>query len=606
MLAELIELEVRLAEVVRRDSSLILEAARQERTCYSELGNYNYMQAAYLVGHLYVLQHPANTLRGQAWCAELAIAMTDEVVVDWQRAHARGEGINTAEWSPLITVELLEFLAPLLDAARKARWMEFVEAYLVYASERPYGFTSPNHEAWRQMLLYRAGQVLGRPPLCELALFFCKQELTYQAPEGFWEEGRHHGPAMKYNQVMLMPLAWLYRLSGDESIGNAARKLATFMSTYTFPDGTTVGAFDGRQSTSLAYFSPVCPGLELVPAGRTLNARCLQLYRETGMSQDLKFYENSTWYTYFGLFFHAASCRYYAEVVPAAEREAALDAGTAALPVDREATLENHTAAFDGVLHHRGAWVLGLSSQNSDIARTSPSIYRLERQSRIELWHREARLVLGGGHNRNDWSIPYANVVMDTGFAGETAFGQVDAPKHNRRLSYYMPRFSSAAVRSGVPELALTFGHGTVRFRFLIQDDQHLEIEAQWDVRKVQRLCLQIPVIVWHGAKMRLDGAEVPAGEETSAELARELEVQGGPFNARTRLRIPTGVPCRVHRGLTILRYYLGPLPEPDRYLPMFSMALVSAQWTNPSPTGKASFLLETMRGNCKTVPSIG
>jgi hypothetical protein len=594
MLTELIELEVRLAEAVRHDSPLILAAARQERTSYSELGNYNYMQAAYLVGHLYALRHPANPLHGQSWCAELAIAMTDEVVADWQRARPRGEEITTAEWPPLIMVELFEFLAPVLDAARRSRWMEFVEAYLAYATVRPYGFTSPNHEAWRQMLLYRAGQVLGRPALCELALFFCTQELTYQTAEGFWEEGRHHGPAMKYNQVMLMPLAWLYRLSGEEAIGNAARRLAAFMATQTFPDGTTVGAFDGRQSTSLSYFSPVCPGLELVPAGRTLNARCLDLCQESGRSRDLRFYENSIWYAYFGLFFHAASCRYYAEVVPAAEQDAALSAGTAPLPVDSDGTLANHTASFDGVLHRRGAWVLGLSAQNSDIVRNAPNIYRLERQSRIELWHRDSRLVLGGGHNRNDGSVPYANVVMDTGFAGETAFGRMDAAQDPRRLAYYMPRLASADVRDGTPELALTFGHGTVRFRFLIQDDRRLEIEAQWDIRQVRRLCLQIPVIVWHGAKMRLDGMETPAVAETPAALTRELEVCGGPFHACTRLRIPAGVPCRVHRGLSILRCYLEPLPEPDRYLPMFSLALVSAQWTNPASTGKASFSIET------------
>jgi len=591
MLVELIDLEVRLAESVRRDSPLILTAARQGQTAYSEPGNYNYMQAAYLVGHLFALRHPANPLRGQAWCAELAIAMTDEVVADWRRAQQRGEEVNTAEWSPLITVELFEFLAPVLDAARKARWLAFVEAYIAFASSRPYGFTSPNHEAWRQVLLYRAGQVLERPALCELALFLCRQELTYQTAEGFWEEGRHHGPSMKYNQVMLGPLAWLYRLSGDEAIGAAARKLAAFMSTYTFPDGTTVGAFDGRQSTSLAFFSPVCPGLELTPAGRTLNARCLSLYRESGSSRDLRFFENSIWYVYFGLFFHAASCRYYAEIVPDAEPEAAPETP---LAIDRDTTLANHTASFDGLLHRRGAWAVALSSQNSDIARNAPNIYRLERQSRIELWHRDARLLAGGGHNRSDNPIPYANAVLDTGFCGETAFGRMDAAQDPRRMAYYMPRLAVSGMCDGAPELSLVFGHGTVRFRFLIHDDRHLEIEARWDVRQVRRLCLQLPMIVWHDAALLLDGVAAPADASAPAALTRELAVRGGPFNAGTRLRIPTGVPCRVHRGLGILRCYLEPLPEPERYLPMFGMALVSAQWTDPTPTGKASFHIET------------
>jgi hypothetical protein len=593
MLTELIELEVRLGEAVRRDSPQILEAARQGLTDHHQLGNYNYLQAAFLLGHLHVLEHPANPLRGAAWCADLAMEMTDAVVADWQRARARGEKATTAEWSPLITVDLLAWFGPQLEPARRARWMEFVEAYLAYACERPFGFTSPNHEVWRQLLLYRAGQVLGRPALRELAVFFCRQELTYQAAEGFWEEGRHHGPSMKYNQIMLAPLAWLYRLTGDEAIGVAARRLATFMATYTFPDGTTVGAFDGRQSTSLAFFSPVCPGLELVPTGRTLNARGLQLYRETGMSRDVRFFENSTWYAYFGLYFHAACCRYYAELVPGREEIPARDDG-ASLPIDRDTTLANRTAAFDGVLHRRGPWVLALSSQNSDIARNAASIYRLERQSRIELWHRDARLLLGGGHNRLDGPVPYANAVLDTGFAGETAFGRMEAATHAARRSYYMPRLATADVRDGVPELALIFGHGTVRYRFLFQDDRHLEIAATWDVRRVQRLGLQIPLIVWHNAALRLDGREVAPADPDPAPLTREIAVQGGPFHAGTRLTIPAGVACRVWRGLPILRCYLEPLPEPDRYLPMFSLALVCLQWTNPEERGSASFLLET------------
>ena len=186
--------------------------------------------------------------------------------------------------------------------------------------------------------------------------------------------------------------------------------------------------------------------------------------------------------------------------------------------------------------------------------------------------------------------VRHANAVLDTGFAGETAFGHLETAQHKRRNAYYMPRISKADVRDGVPELSLVFAHGTVCFRFLIHDDRHLEIEARWDVRNVRRLCLQLPVIVWRGATLKLDGAVAFGDAKVPAELTRELSVSGGPFGSQSVLRIPADAHCRVHRDLTILRSYLEPLPEPERYQPLFGMALVSCQWTDPQPTGKASF----------------
>lgn len=599
MLTDLIEIEVRLAEAVRCDSPKILDAARQGQTTYNDLGNYNYMQAAYLAGHLFALRHPANTLRGQTWCAELAIAMTDKMIAAWRNARHVGDGINVAEWSPLTTVELLEFLAPLIDSARRQRWMEFLDFYLDFACKRPYGFTSPNHEAWRQLLLYRAGQILNRPQLCELALFLCKQELEYQTKEGFWEESFHHGPSMKYNQIMLAPLAWLYRLTGDAKIGEAVKRLACFMATYTFPDGTTIGTFDGRQSTSLAFFSPVCPGLEFIPEGRLLNQRCMQIYRETGADVNMKFFENSIWYVYFGLFFHAASCRYYAEVVPEAERDQALQAEPATrLLIDQDVSLENHTAEFDGVLHRNGAWVVALSSQNSDIPRVAPNLYRLERESRIEIWHKDTRLLLGGGHSRYDNPRPLANVVLDTGYCGETEFGYMAAEQDEKRRSYYMPRFTSSCVNQGVPELKFVFGHGTVLFRLIARNDHEMEIEAQWDTRNVQRLCLQLPMIVWHEAELLLDGIAVDAKQKKSHELKNLLTLKGGYFKGITQLQIPFGVPCRIHCGEEILRHYLESMPEPDLYLPQFGIVIVSVQWDNPVSEGSATFKLTTKKND--------
>jgi hypothetical protein len=585
LISELVRIAAERAQVVKRDAPEILACGRAGRNEYGHLGNYSFLQSAYFLGYMSKFRHPRNTLFGQDWCTETALAFTDLLPQYLRKGQEKGEKSVTAEWSPLGTLELLDLLKP--DGSRRADWLEFVESYIGFACERPYGFTSPNHEAWRQLFLHRAGQILNRPKLCELAVFFCRQELQYQTPEGFWEEGKHHGPSMAYNTLMLEPLAWLYRYTNDPQIGQAAGRLGNFMASWCFPDGCTVGAFDGRQSTGFGFGLPVCPGLELTPQGRTLNHRGFELFtrREAGYST-----RGSAWYDHFALFFYGTAIRYYSEMVPASEIGKAVDA-SAVLPADADGTARNHTPMFDGLLARRGKWCLALSSQNSDIPRQAGSIFRLERSSRIELWHQDARLVLGGGHNRKDWPVPYANVILDTGFAGQTQFGLIDQEKNPRRRSYYLPHWVESHEVAGRPELSLHFGHGTVRFQVSFESDMTARIEASWNVRCVQRLCLQLPLVVWRGASLLIDGAAAPEGDTRGEPRAvsRQVEAQGGLQGQRVALTAPQGAATRLHYPLGPLKYYIDPV-EPDSARPLFAMALLSSQWTDPAETGSAAW----------------
>jgi hypothetical protein len=578
IVSRLLQIATQRAEIAKRDSAEIIARAQALDNEYGSLGNYSFLQSAYLLGYLYSFKHPDNALYGQAWCAELATAFTDPLIEYLRAGRKKGEKAVTAEWSPLGTLELIDLLKP--SGKRRAEWLEFVESYIEFASERPFGFTSPNHEAWRELFLYRAGTILDRPKLCDLSIFFCKQELNYQTPEGFWEEGKHHGPSMVYNTIMLEPLAWLYRLSGDSAIKTSVERLANFMSQWCFPDGGTCGAFDGRQTTSFGFGIPVCPGLELTPAGRTLNARNLEMYDRQRVGASVR---GSAWYDHFALFFFGTAIRYFDERVPAEERKLAADP-RAALSADADGVRENHTLTFDGALVRKGKWCLGLSGQNSDIAKQAPSIFRLERQSRIELWHADAGSVLGGGHNRKDWPVPYANAVLDTGFAGETSFGLIEQERDNKRRSYYLPQWSECSGKD-TPELKLHFAHGTVRFSFHFDNDATFRIEAGWNVRCVKRLCLQIPLIVKRGGTLLIDGAAVSANSKCHENRSGTVKVQS-PESSIT-LTVPKNVESRVHYPLIPLKYYIDPI-MPDTCKPPFHIALVSCQWTNPAETGSA------------------
>ncbi len=589
-LADLIGLEVRLVDVVRQFYRPVIQFDDPEDTSPAGFGHFNYKNPAYLLAHLYRLEHPANPLRGDAEVLEMALGLADRWVRDWRAAVARGERVSTSEWPIYGTAEMLHFLGDAIGARRRAEWSEFVEAYCRYAVERPFGMTAPNHEAWRFLALCRAGEILDRADWCEAALFFCEQLIELQTPDGFWEEGRHHGPSMGYNGHLLSGLALLHARSGARFVRDSGERLAAFMCAATFPDGTTIGCFDGRLPGSPGY--PVVPGLEWLPAGRTLNARGIVLWRRSGRFEAPGRFANSLWSAMANMLFYAAACHYYAEMLPAEERRAALAEGEP-LPtaVDSDGAREWHSAEFAGRLERRGPWVLALSAQNSDVPKDQNNEFRLERQSRIDVWHEGSGLVLGGGHNPRNAVVPFANVVMDTGFAGETRFGAIDPASQPERRGYYLPRWTSCGTEAGVPFLRVVFGHGAVIFRFDLSNPMRLGIRAEWSVRNVRRLLIQLPLLVWAGGTLRVDGTAIPDGQCGAVGLRESLGVAGGPCGAEVELRLPSGAEARVHPALAAMKY--NPRDRAgDEVTPPFRVALASCQWTGPSDEGGADFEL--------------
>ncbi len=617
--AELIKIEVKLARMTRELGDRILGAPPEGAPDATIWCDYGFKWPAYTLVHLYRTEHPDNPLFGADWCVGLAEQLVDKLVADWQYRTGRGLGVSSLEVPHYIIAALLEWLGDGVTAERRAKWKAYSGAWAQQALQRPGGFTGNYHDTWRMLSLFRLGQVLDRPEWCEMAVLLFRQMIALQTAEGFWEEGRHHGPSMRYNGLMLHTLAWMYRLTGDEQFAISARALAGFMATYTYPDALTVGPFDGRNCPMLGFF-PSCPGLELVAQGRALNARAFELWQTLGAPEDMRLSVESTRDAVRLAFYAADTCVYLSEYVPPEEQKVVADS-SGGLPVDREGTTENHTITFDGVLHRHGPWVAALSGQTSGIPRYAPNVYRLERESRMELWHEHARLVLGGGHNLTGADVPYANAILDTGYAGPAEFGRIggeeerlsrsyatpraggaiggsEQPSSGRRQaqhrlfrSYYMPRLARTGVEDGTPYLELLFAHGTVRFRFLFQEPERCRIEVRWDVRHLDRLCLQLPVVVWRGGRLTLDGKEQEADAYSLRELRRELSARGGPFGSQVTLHVPDGVPARVH-------YPLGAQPtfshffENDPFQPQFSIALVSCQWTRPPPTGQARFVI--------------
>jgi hypothetical protein len=100
-----------------------------------------------------------------------------------------------------------------------------------------------------------------------------------------------------------------------------------------------------------------------------------------------------------------------------------------------------------------------------------------------------------------------------------------------------------------------------------------------------------MPLLVWHGAKLSVDGNEVQDEGDGLAEVGEELRVGGGPFGAAYALSVPEGVPCRV-RGPLAAQPTHSNFFEEDTFRPAFRIALACSQWEKPPRTGSAVWTL--------------
>ena len=593
------------ARAFELDADDILSADLPPRSQASyEHENYKYGAQVFLA--LYKHEHPANPYFNKPETLALCFRQVEAWLSKWEATRC-----GFAEWPPLMICRALDLLGDELPADQRGRYERFVEWFVEDELPQPFFFTAPNHEAWKLAVAALAGRILGRPGWIEQAEFEACQLIAYQTPEGFWEEGRHHGPSMKYNSLMLGPMAVLARETGNENIRDSAARLARFMATWAFPDGVTVGAFDGRQSTSPGYFGRVTPGLELAEGGVTHLRRIMQFWEDAGWLDDPRRIGPSNWYAYFGMPFAAESLVYYAswlrsvgDLGGVAGQADGAARSAPALPMDHDGTaLENHTPYFDGVMRRTGPWAVALSGQLSDVPKDTLFIYRLERQSRIEVWHERASVVIGGGHNTVEAEHPLCNVLVEPGwhddpdgaYAGQDK-GDAGGPAMARRRSKYYPRAASTGIDGAVSWLELTFAHATVWFEVEPAGDQ-VNIRYRYRTCGVQELRIALPLVLWRTARCLADERALDGpGEQQEpsvVEVQRDVAVECPLFGTRATLTIPAEGKTRVRFPLEPLRSY-GPLfrPEDERFESFFAMAQVETTLAAPERSGRGEWTL--------------
>jgi len=552
---------------------------------------YQYPVAA--LAWLHANEHPDNPFHGDGGILKMCVAMTRHLVSqqdDRGRFDGGGGSYGYVEWPAYYMIRACEFLGGALDAETRSLVERSVERYLAGVLPRPFFHTSFNHEAWRSLDAVAAGQCFGRADWLEQGLYLARQLCRIQNPAGYWHEGPHHGPSASYNYVMLGPLAMISYRTGDAVVRAAADRLREFMLRFVFPDGTTPGSFDGRQSMRLAAGAV---DFSRCPRGRRLNRLA------AGVAEKLELRDP--------LGPHYAMSNWGAHSQPAAAADRADywsdDGGGEDVPLPQESDGYREVVegdVFDGGVFRAHGWMAALSGYCSDVTRIGSSPYRLERNSRIDLWHPEFGIIVGGGSTGSAAKAPAANVHVVTGYGCGVDFGLVAEGDAWDRQGNYHPRAGRTEFPdgAGTGRLELHFGHGTCRFEVEPAGENSCAVRFRVDSRGLKAAYVQLPLVVVDGGAVSVGGATVapapdgapavPVPEESAVELTSPLAAPG----KRASIVPPAGRECRLRPPVEPLRSYRG-LSGAERYGPVFRIALLSAKLDAPGEREEGEFLIE-------------
>jgi len=538
--------------------------------CYAKMPNEHNQTPCYPLAYLYKTKHPLNPYYGDTEIRDQAIAICDHIV----------KVQSTLEWPLYSLSQVYALLEDELNGAHKKSWLDYATYYMGTRGSKPYFYTSFNHEAWNATAILRAGQVFGNAEWVDRALRLMYQLIKVQNELGYFDEGPHHGPSMKYNQTQLAPMLLFADYSGDEKVLAASKKLADFMIRYSFPDGSPIGCFDGRQSWSIGYYGALCYGLDRWAVGKEHNRRIWRTKKRWGMlDPQAKYYNLSDWYAYFGFGFLLDE---YLSLKP--------DAPSSALPQDFDGYLRyEQGSSFAGGVARSHGWMVALSAINSDIPRVAQSVYRLERQSRLDVWNEKTGLIIGGGHNIRETEVPLANFHLVTGYEGvDCDFGRLSGGQWHDRRALYIPRAVEADIALERQILRESYGQGDVAFNVVPLDEHTLRIVFDYDVFTTKKLIVQLPLIVYYNSSVSLDGYSL-TDKDKLHNVREQVDISNPLTGTLVRIVVPEGLQAALRPPILPLRWYGGDHGV-QRYEPFYEIRLLSVMVENPKGKGSGEF----------------
>lgn len=505
------------------------------------------------------------------------IAICDEWADMMEKSLAVEGPHCTSEWEPVTISYLHDLVKEFIPSEKLKRWSIWALAYCDIQMQRPFYYTAYNHEIMRCMAMYLCGQSFNRPDLIQHSVYFAKQLMHYCTPLGFWEEGPHHGTSLRYNYIMIHGLAWVYRLSNEESLKLAIQNLSDFMATYSYPDGATVGPLDGRQTAAYSQSMYMTPGLELSTKGQALFMRHTnEFYKAVEKDNFIAILEN---------FFAVSTLLYYKKFNIPTPKDSSLS-------LDQDNFIESHSNLHETVMQRKGDWACCVSGHAGQIPKEAQSIFRLERQSRIELWHKDFKFIIGGGHNKIGNKTPYTNVIMATGFKDTNFdYGLITTEDKKANHAMYFARAAKTYIKDNVPHVTSYFAHATITFSVHILNNKKVTIKWQVEQLGLKKIAIQIPVVVPKNSEIYLDNKKIEC-----TYLGQNNLNKGRVVDVRTENKPVFKITTNNNIGLRypnmpLITYVEDEINFFDKV--NYYIAFLSNQFENPTPTLTGSWEIE-------------
>jgi hypothetical protein len=537
--------------------------------------NSRILDTCYLLAFLYKTPSPLNPYYGKPSARDKAIAIANRIVATDK---------NGVEW-PLYWLDETYALLKLEVPPKTAEsWKAFVANYVATRGQRPFFYTAPNHDTWNAMAIYRAGQVFREEQWMAFGSGVMHQLIKEQTSLGYFDEGPGNGPAMKFNGMQLAAMMLYYKFSNDPVAFEASRKLAAFMIRYSYPDGSSIAAFDGRQDYWIGYYGTLCYGLNRWPLGSELVQRIYRTRDKWGMLDvDSPHYALSSRYANAGSMFLVDEYR---------------SLGDSALPAVLPQDVDGYRAVDDGPTFHGGVarehgWMVALSAINSDIPRYSPSIYQLERQSRIGIWNEKTGLIVGGGSSMVGAKMPLANFELLTGYNGVSSnFGTLSGGNERDRQAVYFPTALNTTFGLYRQSLTASFAHGDFAVEITPVSKERLELQYHYHLLAAKQALIQLPVIVYSNSKVQVDGKIFDG--QTAMKAAHQVVIENPTTHSTVTITVPQGSDVLLNQPVYPLRWYTEDQDyDKNRYTPFYRIALLSLSLNPQKSQGGGKFLIE-------------
>ncbi len=354
------------------------------------------MQFIYAPALLYVADHPANPVKGDAKVLAMALRAGDylaSVVGPDGTVRPTVDGRPTDPLDAHRTIycwgEAYGLLEKHLGPERSKTWREalyragqaILEQEVVSKIDRPrytspfLGF-SPNHMGLRSSTVWRLGMLLDQAEWVKTTEPALRKFIAEIRPGGYWEE--HDGPTMSYDYLNASVAGLFLHYTGDPEAMRACSLSTDFHAHWSTPDGVDIHTVDQRNRD---HFRPAASyglfAFSHFPEGRR--------YARFKLLSALGDGDNPLETLGLESLARIAQDAHYHVSGPEQE-------------IPQQLTRYRHSLDRPAVVRKEGPWVHSISALVSPPRPLSQ--FYLDRIVPISLWHEKTRHIIGGGNSK--------------------------------------------------------------------------------------------------------------------------------------------------------------------------------------------------------------